>query len=333
MKMTGADLKAIRDMRGETQAQLAAHLNGLLGRNYAANKISKWESGHEPIPQNVVLVLRGVTDDTRSRRAYVLAVANQKGGVGKTVSAVNLAWAVAAMGYRTLLVDADPQGNATVHLGLQPPVLVEDKKTLYNVLLEDVGVGEVIVNVGDNGEPLDIIPSGIDLAAADAQLMAEPNGGMVLRDVLRTVLGSYDVIIIDTPPHLGLLTINALSAADGVLIPVQTEPFATIGIPLLESTIAKTRRRGNPDLRIFGILPTMANLQLTQDRETLEELEEDYGGQYRIFRPVLRATVYAKSTASGRPLLAIDPKARGVSAYVDLARALAAEIQEAPNAA
>jgi len=248
----------------------------------------------------------------------VIAVANQKGGVGKTTTAVNLGYALARCGHRVLLVDLDPQANATVHLGLNPFDLNKAKRTIYQALLRDVPLIEIIQPVMDD-LPFYCAPSSLSLAAADTELIAEPGGAFVLRETLQNLLDPYDFVIIDCPPHLGLLTINALSAADQVLIPTQSEMLSAMGIPLLLETIDKIRRRSNPALRILGILPTMYSPRQTQDRATLAELRELYGRRTRIFPEVLRTTVYAQSAAAGRPTLEAAPGALGIEAYVSLA--------------
>ncbi|WP_245986910.1 ParA family protein [Azospirillum thermophilum] len=287
--------------------------------------MSRWESGAERIPPRVELFLKteqaNAKPDRSNRRAQVVAVANQKGGVGKTTTAVNVAYALAKRGERVLLIDADPQASATIFLGQDPRQLEGRKATLYYALLKDVPLSSIVLP-GEFG----LVPSSIMLAAADTELMAEPFASSVLREKIADLRSDYDHIIIDCPPNLSLLTVNALSAADQVIIPVKTEFLDIMGIPLLLDTVEKIRRRGNPDLTVLGILPTMFNARYTQDNETLRELRESLGGKTRIFAPINRSTGYGQSAAAGRPTLEVLPDTPGVQGYVDLARELAEEV-------
>lgn len=326
MQFSCDSLRAIRLERGETQEEFAEFLNHHLDRHYRKTRISRWEKGAEDIPQNVALFLMG--RQTMSKiKTTVIAIANQKGGVGKTTTAVNLGYALARAGYRSLVVDADPQANATVHLGLNPFELNQKGQTLYQVLLKDMPFGEIIKPVSEDA-PLFLAPSSLTLAAADTELVAEPGGAFVLREKLQSIRDEFTFVIVDCPPHLGLLTVNALSAADQVLIPTQTELLSAMGIPLLLETIDKICRRSNPALRIFGILPTMYSPRQTQDKATLAELQQLYGSRTRIFPEVVRTTVYAQSAAAGRPTLEAAPQALGIEAYQTLAAELIAVVKK-----
>ncbi|MFY8095006.1 MAG: ParA family protein [Niveispirillum sp.] len=304
--MDGAALRAAREARGDTQQAFADWLNARLGRRYDKGRISRWEGGTEKIPQAVADIL--VAPVRRHRdRATIIAISNQKGGVGKTSAAVNIAAALAALGQRVLLVDADPQASATVHLGISQADASEAGRTTYHVMLKDQPVASAVLPVCDGR--FHLLPSTILLSAAETELMAEPMGTLVLREKLSTVSRAYDYILLDCPPHLGMMTLNALAAATGVLIPVQTEMLAMMGVPLLLDTIAKVRRRGNPDLSIIGILPTMFTSRHTQDRATLADLTERFGGSLRIFTPVPRSTIFPQSVAAATPTVdvATDP--------------------------
>ena len=336
--MNGEELRAIRERRGEDQLSFATWLNGALNRRYDRSRISRWESGAERIPQQVAgfLASQGgmaaVPQNAgvpRMQRA-VVAVANQKGGVGKTTTAVNLSYALSTLGLKVMLLDSDPQGNATVHMGLDPGEIETQRKGIYNVVRGGASFDSILQPV--SGGAVMLAPSSIGLAAAETELVAEPDNSLVLKEKLAEVRNRYDVIVIDCPPNLGLLTINALAASDLVLIPVQTEVFAGLGVPLLLETIAKIRRRSNPSLNIFGILPTMFSSRLTQDQASLREIQEHYEGRTRVLPAVPRATLFAQASGAGRPAIEADPNSNSVQAYGELARELAAHLQTAEDA-
>lgn len=317
--MDGAELRATREARGETQQTFADWLNTRLSRKYDKGRISRWETGGEKIPQTVQDLIRAATLPTRER-ATIIALSNQKGGVGKTSATVNISAALAALGQRVLLVDADPQASATVHLGVSQAAMSESGHTIYHVMLKDQAAGAAVVRVGDGR--FDLLPSTILLSAAETELIAEPMGTLVLRERLAAVRRDYDFILIDCPPHLGMMTLNALAAADGVLIPVQTEMLALMGVPLLLDTISKVRRRGNPDLSIIGILPTMYTARHTQDRATLTDLETRFGSALRIFQPVPRSTIFPQSVAAGQPTVDVSTDSAITGPFIEVAKAL-----------
>ena len=336
--MNGEELRAIRERRAEDQLSFATWLNGALNRRYDRSRISRWESGAERIPQQVAGFLAGqggmaaVPQNAgvpKMQRA-VVAVANQKGGVGKTTTAVNLSYALSTLGLKVMLLDTDPQGNATVHMGLDPGEIETQRKGIYNVVRGGASFDSILQPVC--GGAVMLAPSSIGLAAAETELVAEPDNSLVLKEKLAEVRNRYDVIVIDCPPNLGLLTINALAASDLVLIPVQTEVFAGLGVPLLLETIAKIRRRSNPSLNIFGILPTMFSSRLTQDQASLREIQEHYEGRTRVLNAVPRATLFAQASGAGRPAIEADPNSNSVQAYGELARELAAHLQTAEDA-
>ncbi|PWC40190.1 chromosome partitioning protein [Azospirillum sp. TSO22-1] len=323
--MGGDEMRHLRERRGENQTQFAEWLNAQLGRSYTKAKISRWESGAERIPQQVLDVLAGETAEDRPRSAVFLAVANQKGGVGKTATAVNLAYALTEGGGRVLLIDCDSQSNATVHVGIGNAAIVEleqRRKTLYFVLRSDEPLSSVIVPTGERG--LDLVPAGLSLADADVELAADSTGGLVLREKLDEVHGTYDFVVMDCAPNLGLVTANALSASELVIVPVQTEALSLLGVKRLVDTITRIRRRVNPGLRIAGIIPTMYNDRLTQDRATLHELRESYAAHVPVFAPIPRATVYGKAAAAGMITLAGDPSAPGAETFREVARQIRA---------
>jgi chromosome partitioning protein len=250
-----------------------------------------------------------------------IAVANQKGGVGKTTTAVNLAYALAAHGEKVLLIDADPQASATIYLGKDPRELETRQQTLYYSLLKEKPLTEIVIE----GNPA-LIPSSIMLSAADAELMSEPFSSSVLKEKVNGLHDVYDFIVIDTPPNLSLLTINALSAADRVLIPTKTEYLDIMGIPLLFDTIRKIQRRGNNRLQVLGVLPTLFNAHFSQDRAILEELRASLGGSTRIFDPINRSTAFGRSASARKPILELEPDVPGAQAYYRLAEELIAYV-------
>lgn len=325
MDMQGAELRAVRESRGVGQQEFAEWLNRQLERKYDRSRISKWESGAERIPQKVADFLRIPPSPARLQSArkhtVVVAIANHKGGVGKTTTAVNLGALLTADGLRVMLVDADPQANATMHLGIDPQVMERQQRTLYYVLRRDAGLATVLTPVDDTA--LRLVPSSIRLSEAEDEMIGDPYGATVLREKLRDVRDGFDVILIDCPPHAGILTANALATADQVLIPCQTEGFAQLGVPFLLNTIERAQRHVNAGLHILGILPTMYKHQQLQDRQTLAELREAYGARTRLFDPIPRSTLYAQGSTSGRATLMVEPNAPGADSY----RAVAAAIR------
>jgi len=229
--------------------------------------------------------------------ARVIAVANQKGGVGKTTSTINLGAALAEYGRRVLLVDFDPQGALSVGLGVQAHEL---ETTIYNLLMErGVEIDDVIRPTSVEG--MDLLPSNIDLSAAEVQLVHEVAREQTLQRVLAPAIAAYDVILIDCQPSLGLLTVNALTASDGVIVPLECEYFALRGVALLKGTIDKVRERLNPRLHIDGVLGTMFDGRTLHSREVMQRLVQAWGDT--VFHTVIRRTVkFSDSTVAGEPI-------------------------------
>ena len=248
--------------------------------------------------------------------ARVIAMCNQKGGVGKTTSSINIAGALSQYGRRVLIVDFDPQGAATVGLGINANA-VED--TVYTALFNPrMDVHTVIQHT--DFENLDIMPSNIDLSAAEVQLVTEVGRELVLAGVLRQVKDEYDVIIIDCQPSLGLLTVNALTAADGVIIPVAAEFFALRGVALLMQSIEKVQSRINPSLEVYGVLVTMFTHTLHCD-EVLQRIYEAFQG--KVFHSVIsRSIKLPDSTVAAAPITIYAPNHKTAKEYREVAREL-----------
>ena len=247
--------------------------------------------------------------------ARIVAVCNQKGGVGKTTTTINLGAALAEQGRRVLLVDFDPQGALSVGLGIQPH---EVESTVYNLLMErGTTAHDVMIKTAVQG--MDLMPSNIDLSGAEVQLVHEVGREYVLGGALEEVLPEYDVIMIDCQPSLGLLTINALACAAGVLIPLECEYFAMRGVALLMETIDKVSRRLNPKLEIDGLLATRYDSRTLHTREVLTNIVNGFGD--KVFHTVINRTVrFPDATVAGEPITRFDSGSMGASSYRELAK-------------
>jgi chromosome partitioning protein len=247
--------------------------------------------------------------------ARVIAVCNQKGGVGKTTTTINLGAALAEYGRRVLLVDFDPQGALSVGLGIHAHEL---DATVYNLLMErGITAPDVVIKTSVSG--MDLVPSNIDLSGAEVQLVHEVGREFVLGGVLEPVLPEYDVVLIDCQPSLGLLTVNALACSQGVVVPLECEYFAMRGVALLMETIEKVSRRLNPKLSIDGLLATMYDSRTLHSREVLAGVVHGFGD--KVFHTVISRTVrFPDATVAGEPITSFDPASTGASSYRDLAR-------------
>ncbi|MGC3992535.1 MAG: ParA family protein [Propionicimonas sp.] len=254
-------------------------------------------------------------DPDKPRRALIIAMCNQKGGVGKTTTTINLGAALAETGRKVLLVDFDPQGSLSVGLGVNPHTL---ETSIYDLLLNKHTVAEDVIT-HTVVEGLDLLPSNIDLSAAEVQLVSEVAREQTLRRVLTKVRHSYDIILIDCAPSLGLLTVNALTASDKVLMPLECEFFALRGIALLTDTIDKVQDRLNPELETLGILGTMYDARTLHSREVLERVVQAFGDT--VFHTVIRRTIkFPETTVAGEPITTYAPSSPGAAAYRMLAR-------------
>jgi chromosome partitioning protein len=244
-------------------------------------------------------------------KARVIAFANQKGGVAKTTTTLNLAAAFAEEGHRVLCVDMDPQGNLTMSQGIDPDTL---EQSMFDVLVHDLSIREVI-----RRREVDIACASIDLAGAEIAMSTKIGRERSLLKALNLVAEDYDFICIDTPPSLGLLTVNALTAADKVIVPVQCEYLSMRGLLQLQNTLTMIRENLNPDVDIMGILPTMVDTRTLHAKEAIEILEENFGD--RVFVARIRKTVrFAEAPVQGMSVLKYEPNGTAADAYRQLAK-------------
>ncbi|MXP65537.1 chromosome partitioning protein ParA [Roseomonas sp. M0104] len=324
--MDGEALRMLRQQLRQSQSELKDALNRALGRSYDKPRISRWENGREPIPEEVARAMQALASG-QPRHARILVLANQKGGVGKTTSALNLACGLARQGRRVLLADLDPQATASVALMAGNTVeAYRQGRTMAQVILRDLPLEQAIF---DRADPLlvgrggfDLVPSHIDLAETDGR--REPGFDVALREALEAVRDRYDIVVLDAPPNLGMLTVMGLAAADEVIIPVRTEPYDSMGVGLILATIGKVQRRLNPALRLGGILPTQFGPRKSVDREVLEQLVGVMAGKAPVLEPVPASAVFGHAARNGRIALEASSSTAAVAVYGRLAAALAA---------
>ncbi len=244
----------------------------------------------------------------------IMAIINQKGGVGKSTTAINLSAALGELGKQVLLVDLDPQGNSSSGLGIEKSQV---NNCIYDVLLNDVPIEEVIIP--DVCEGLDLVPATINLAGAEVELVAEMARENRLKDAVGSLRGKYDYVFIDCPPSLGLLTVNALVAADKLLIPIQCEFYALEGVTKLLDSMKRVKTRLNPTLDIYGVLMTMYDGRTTLSRQVVEEVRA-YFGRLVFETQIPRTVKLSEAPSFGQPITLYDPSGKGAQSYMSLAK-------------
>jgi len=320
--MNGTQFRDIRLSLRLSQADVARALNKTLGRRYDAPKLKSWEVSGKAIPEDVSDVINELLKGAPSE-ARILVLANQKGGVGKTTTALNLAYGLSRGGKKILLLDMDPQ--ATASYGILADAAVRAFKagrTMAHVLLDDAPIEDAIIKKDEalgtaSPPPFDILPAHINLAETDSK--HEPGMDAKLSEALDPIRGLYDFIVIDSPPNLGMLTSLALTAGHDVIVPVRTEPYDSMGIGLIVSTIRKVQRRTNPSLRLRGILPTQFDRRKAVDQIVLAQLTKSLGGQVPVLAPIPANAIFGRAAYAGMIALQKYPGSPATAVYGEIA--------------
>ena len=282
-----------------------------------------WSGFALPDPGLWIYCTSAWTPEPLERMSRVIAIANQKGGVGKTTTAINLGASLAVAEQRTLIIDIDPQGNATSGLGLKR---AEISHSIYDILVNGHPLEQTVVKEV-HFPYLDVVPSSRDLVGAEVELVNRPRREHVLEGALEAAREAYDFILIDCPPSLGLLTLNTLTAADSVLIPIQCEFYALEGLSQLLNSVRLVQRNLNPRLQIEGVLLTMYDHRLNLSRQVAEEAKEYFGN--RVFRtPIPRNVRLAEAPSFGQPIVLYDVISSGAQSYLSLARELVQRVKK-----
>lgn len=254
-----------------------------------------------------------------------IALINQKGGVGKTTSTANLGACLATLGRRTVILDIDPQANLTVHFGISP---YELDGSIYDLLMGECTFDDVMVKTDVEG--LDIVPANIDLAGAEIELVGMIGREIILKEKLEDIEERYDYLLVDCPPSLGLLTLNALTTVTEILIPLQVEFFALQGMSQLLKTLERVKKRLNHDLDITGIIPCMYDSRTRLSREVLDNIRQYF--EAKVFNTIIRKNVkLAESPSHGKPIIDYEPSAHGSTDYMALAREVIAQETPSPD--
>ncbi|MFO7646065.1 MAG: ParA family protein [Desulfosarcina sp.] len=257
-----------------------------------------------------------------AKRTRSIAVANEKGGVGKTVTVINLAAALTLAGHSVLVVDMDPQGNATKGLGIAPD---ETRPSVYDLIMRNGSQTAEAVRIVTRWEGLDLIPSHVDLSGAEVELVALEGRENRLKEALAPMFGKYDFLLMDTPPSLSLLTVNVFACASEVLVPCQTHPYAFSALAELFDTIDAVREEINPGLCVCGIIPTLVDLRTRVANVVMEQLKSDERYRGLVFTTAIRSnTTIAESAAAGKPVVFYRRSSNGALDYLDLAAELLA---------
>jgi len=323
--MDGTQFRDIRLSMRLSQADLVRALNRTLGKRYDTPKLKSWESSNKIIPDDVSDVINEMMKRTPSE-ARVLVLANQKGGVGKTTTALNLAYGLSRGGKNVLLLDMDPQATASYGVLADAAVLAfKAGRTMAHVLLDDAPIAKAIIRRDEAlgnapPPPIDIVPSHINLAETDSK--REPGMDAKLSEALDPIRALYDFIVIDAPPNLGMLTSLALTAGHDVIIPVRTEPYDSMGIGLIVSTIRKVQRRTNPSLRLRGVLPTQFDRRKAVDQIVLAQLTKSLGGQVPVLAPIPANAIFGRAAYAGLIALQKYPGSPATSVYGEIANCL-----------